>query len=258
MVLQSFCFAILVHITHLRHLQPRSIVMDTFARLVEEHITCSVCAYIMFEPETLGCGHNFCSSCLQAHIAHQRANYTIPNCPKCRAAILQRPGGNHDLRALANTALEQIVPHMAPHDAQGQRAAAIEQRQAQRGEDAREQQHSHVDLVHPSLAQPQPQQPVHIAPMHNPEPPHDDQAQAPRPRPQIRSSVLHGFFAFVCWMVCMGRTRSVQYGTFDLCLFYFCFFTIRLASSVESGEGVLTNLSYVMLFWAAAGIIRLW
>lgn len=54
---------------------------------VTEELTCSICQGPFRCPVTTGCGHSFCSECLQDHWGRQ----TCPSCPLCRHPYPERP-----------------------------------------------------------------------------------------------------------------------------------------------------------------------
>ncbi|XP_072539417.1 E3 ubiquitin-protein ligase RNF135 [Salminus brasiliensis] len=63
-----------------------STVYEDIVKLVANNLKCSICFELFSEPVTLYCGHNYCLSCIQRHLASGKRN-----CPQCRRQLPAKP-----------------------------------------------------------------------------------------------------------------------------------------------------------------------
>ena len=64
-----------------------------------EDFTCSVCAQVLLDPQSLHCGHSFCQLCLASVWASKgKSSPNILQCPVCRLPWRNFPGINIVLR----------------------------------------------------------------------------------------------------------------------------------------------------------------
>ncbi|XP_072113428.1 zinc-binding protein A33-like [Mobula birostris] len=86
--------------------------LDSVDLSFREELQCPICLELFVDPVVLGCGHNFCRSCVEGYWHHQAPD---PCCPECRepaGASTLRPNGavrqlSEASRALADLYCEQ-------------------------------------------------------------------------------------------------------------------------------------------------------
>lgn len=62
-------------------------------RQLEESFTCPICCDFLDNPQSLKCGHSFCSICINKHLDRRINPQTFEKCPECK-----EKGYSQDLR----------------------------------------------------------------------------------------------------------------------------------------------------------------
>ncbi|KAJ0029716.1 hypothetical protein NQD34_004713 [Periophthalmus magnuspinnatus] len=68
-----------------------NLIGEKMASNYEERFTCSICLQLMEDPVTIGCGHNFCMSCINKYWDKKFAERAACICPHCRQTFTPRP-----------------------------------------------------------------------------------------------------------------------------------------------------------------------
>lgn len=57
----------------------------------EDIFTCSICLQLLEDPVTIGCGHSYCKTCINAFWDRKSAEQAVCSCPQCRQIFKPRP-----------------------------------------------------------------------------------------------------------------------------------------------------------------------
>ncbi|CAH3185316.1 unnamed protein product [Porites lobata] len=60
---------------------------EDFVSPIDEDLQCSICYLPLREPVLSRCGHRFCRECLDRHIARQKSQQQVFNCPVDREGL---------------------------------------------------------------------------------------------------------------------------------------------------------------------------
>lgn len=74
---------------------------------LKNHLTCTICFRLLYQPYTSSCGHTHCYSCLTSWFTNNDNRTRKPTCPDCRAAITTPPAPAVLVRSLVSSIIQR-------------------------------------------------------------------------------------------------------------------------------------------------------